>query len=41
MNAYAKIQNETFRKVIIREKTDVYQALKTFFSVQESGVRPA
>ncbi len=41
MAAYGKIPAKTFRKVLIREKTDVYSALKTFFSVGDSGVKPA
>ncbi len=41
MSAYGKISAKTFRKVLIREKTDVYNALKSFFSAGEGGVKPA
>lgn len=41
MSAYNKLSFETFRKVLIREKGDVYHALKSFFSEVESGVKPA
>ncbi|MBC9784634.1 sporulation protein YhbH [Heliobacterium chlorum] len=35
MNAFRKIQNEKFSTVTIRDKTEVYSALKTFF--RETG----
>jgi uncharacterized protein len=41
MSAYSKISAKTFRKVLIREKSDVYNALKSFFSPGDSGVKPA
>ncbi len=41
MSAYGKISAKTFRKVLIREKSDVYNALKSFFSAGDSGVKPA
>ncbi len=41
MSSYGKISAKTFRKVLIREKSDVYHALKTFFSAATSGVKPA
>lgn len=41
MNAYAKMSAQTFRKFVIREKGDVYQALRAFFSSKESGAKPA
>jgi uncharacterized protein len=41
MSAYSKIPAKTFRKVLIREKSDVYNALKSFFSPGDSGVKPA
>ncbi|MDQ0190719.1 hypothetical protein [Alicyclobacillus cycloheptanicus] len=41
MTAYSKLSHAHFRSVLIREKGDVYHALKTFFSQQESKVKPA
>lgn len=41
MNAYSKITHPHFRSVLIREKSDVYGALKVFFSEREGEVRPA
>jgi len=41
MSAYNKLSFDTFRKVLIREKGDVYQALKAFFTDVQSGVKPA
>ncbi|SHK01954.1 sporulation protein YhbH [Alicyclobacillus tolerans] len=32
MSAYSKMQNPLFRKFVIREKSDVYRALRAFFS---------
>lgn len=41
MTAYTKLSHPHFRSVLIREKGDVYRALKEFFSQQESKVKPA
>lgn len=41
MSAYSKMMHERFRTVLIREKSDVYGALKNLFSEKESGVKPA
>jgi hypothetical protein len=35
MSAYKHIQDPKFLHVVIREKADVYQALKTFFGKKE------
>lgn len=34
MNAFKRIQNEKFRGITIRDKNEVYKALKTFFSTE-------
>jgi uncharacterized protein len=41
MSAYGKLINPVFRTVLIREKSDVYRALKTVFSGSQSGVGTA
>lgn len=41
MSAYSKLAHERFRTVVIREKTDVYGALRSLFSEKEGGVKPA
>jgi uncharacterized sporulation protein YeaH/YhbH (DUF444 family) len=41
MSAYSKFSHPHFRTAILREKTSVYSALKTFFSRQESVVTTA
>lgn len=35
MGAYRHIHNPHFRHAIIREKGEVYKALRTFFTAQE------
>ncbi|GIP38438.1 stress response UPF0229 protein YhbH [Paenibacillus sp. J31TS4] len=41
MSAFRQIHNEKFQHCIIREKGEVYKALKTFFSKKETGVARA
>jgi uncharacterized sporulation protein YeaH/YhbH (DUF444 family) len=40
MSAYRHIRDPRFRYTIIREKGEVYKALKTFFSPEEAEVSP-
>jgi uncharacterized protein len=35
MNAYKNIKDERFRHYILKEKGDVYRALKSFFKKEE------
>lgn len=37
MSAYGKLDWPVFRKFVIRDKTEVYSALKHFFSAREGG----
>ncbi|MCF8563912.1 hypothetical protein LLE49_04065 [Alicyclobacillus tolerans] len=41
MNAYSRIAHTRFRSTVIREKSGVYNALKFFFSRQETGEKMA
>ena len=41
MSAFTKVSVPTFRKAVIRDKSDVYQALRTFFSADVAGGKPA
>ncbi len=41
MSAYKKMTHERFRTVIIREKSDIYNALKTLFAAKQGEVKPA
>ncbi|MBX5436246.1 MAG: hypothetical protein IRZ33_03415 [Alicyclobacillaceae bacterium] len=38
MSAFSKLTHPHFRSFVIRDKTDVYGALKAFFSRSKSGV---
>jgi uncharacterized sporulation protein YeaH/YhbH (DUF444 family) len=40
MNAFGKLDWPVFRRFVIRDKTDIYAALKHFFS-RRDGVRSA
>ena len=37
MNTYKKIDNPKFRHYVIRQKSDVYEALKSMFRKQEAN----
>lgn len=41
MSAYTKLDHNRFRTVVIREKSDVYGALRALFAESEGGVKPA
>lgn len=41
MSSYGKFAHPHFRSVLIKEKSDVYRALKTFFTASEGQVKPA
>lgn len=41
MSSYSKFSHANFRTVMIKEKSDVYRALKAFFTASEGQVRPA
>lgn len=41
MAAYGKLKHPHFRTVLIREKADIYHALRTIFSARQSEVKPA
>lgn len=38
MNSYKHIDDKRFRYYILKEKSDVYHALKTFFKKEEAPV---
>ena len=38
MNTYKKIENPKFRHYVLKEKRDVYQALKSLFRKYEASV---
>lgn len=40
MSAYRNIRSPRFRCAVIKDKAEIYKALRTFFSAPEGGTAP-
>ncbi|ASB64444.1 UPF0229 protein [Bacillus velezensis] len=41
MSAYKNVKDDKFKYYILKQKSDVFQALKSFFKNEEAGVSKA